>query len=158
PLPIGEGQTISQPTVVAFMLELLELEEGQKVLDVGSGSGWTTALIRDIVGPSGEVYGLERQPNLVEFGRANLGKFNFRKAEIFQAKEGVLGYPERGPYDRILVSAAYDEIPQELIKQLKAGGIMVAPVRDSILKISKKSEDEIEKEGFQGFYFVPLIK
>lgn len=155
PLPIGYGQTISQPSTVAFMLELLQPEEGNKILDVGSGSGWTTALLAQIVGSSGRVWGLELVPELVEFGRKNLGKYNFSWAEIHQAG-AELGLPQEAPFDRILVSAAGEEMPPELISQLKAGGRLVIPIQNSVWKVDKISEKEIAKEEFPGFIFVPL--
>ena len=156
PLPIGHGQTISQPTTVAFMIELLSPQEGDKILDVGSGSGWTTALLSEIVGQSGGVYGLERIPELVDFGRNNLKKYKFKNAEIFQAGE-ALGLPDKAPFDRILVSAGADELPKKLLEQLKIGGIMIIPIGDSIFKIIKTTDKEIKKEEYKGFVFVPLI-
>lgn len=155
PLPIGYGQTISQPSTVAFMLELLRPEEGNKILDVGSGSGWTTALMAQIVGSRGRVWGLELVPELVEFGRKNLGKYNFSWAEIRQAGK-KLGLQEEVPFDKILVSASGDEMPQELIDQLKAGGRLVIPIQNSIWKVDKISKTEIDKTEFPGFAFVPL--
>lgn len=160
PLPIGYNQTISQPTTVAFMLELLELKEGLKVLDVGSGSGWTTALLANIVGKKGEVVGVELIPELVNFGRENIGKYcNGSNVNIFPA-EGTIGYPLKSPYDRILVSASADEIPLELIKQLKVSGVLVIPVKNSIYKLIRKSNDisDVSKEEYPGFVFVPLRK
>ena len=131
PLPIGYGQTISQPTTVAMMLEWLQPKKGEKILDVGSGSGWTTALLADIVGPAGKVFGVEIVPELVAFGQKNLDKSNCPKANILQAGE-KLGLPQEAPFDRILVSAAGRVIPKELVDQLKIGGTMVIPVGSSI--------------------------
>ena len=158
PLPIGYNQTISQPSTVAFMFELLEPMEGLKVLDVGSGSGWTTALLAQIVGESGVVVGIEVIPELVNFGRSNIAKYcNKPSVNIFPAAE-TFGYPLKSPYDRILVSASSDEIPLELIKQLKVGGIMVIPIKNSLYKVSKKSDNlnDISTEEYPGFVFVPL--
>ena len=155
PLPIGYGQTNSQPTTVAFMLELLQPQEGDTVLDIGSGSGWTTALLAEIVGENGRVIGLEKVPQLVKFGQVNLGKYHFTQAEIKYAGE-QLGLPGE-KFDRILVSAAAGETPQALIKQLKKPGTMVVPVNDSIFKISKDRLGEISKLEFYGFSFVPLV-
>lgn len=159
PLPIGQSQTISQPSTVAFMLELLQPEDGDKILDVGSGSGWTTALLAQIVRPSGRIWGLELVPELVEFGRKNLSKYNFSWAEILQAEEGHLVprhlYKGAG-FDKILVSAAGEEMPHELIDQLKIGGRMVIPLQNSIWKVDKISQAEAKKEEFPGFVFVPL--
>ncbi len=155
PLPIGRDQTISQPSTVAFMLELLLPEEGSKVLDIGSGSGWTAALLCAIVGEKGSVLGLERVDDLVERGQNNLKQFDFKQCKIRKADE-KLGLPGE-TFDRILVSASADEIPRELFAQLKIGGILVIPVRNSIFRFKKISETEIETEEYQGFVFVPLI-
>lgn len=154
-LPIGNGQTISQPSTVAFMLEKLSPEKGDKVLDIGSGSGWTTALLCHIVGEEGSVIGVERVSNLVEQGQENLSQFNFEHGSIMQAGE-KLGIPG-DQFDKILVSAAADEIPEELFVQLKVGGTLVIPVDNSIYKFTKVSEDEITTEEYYGFIFVPLI-
>jgi len=154
PLPTGYGQTISQPLTVAFMLELLEVEEENKILDVGSGSGWTTALLAELA-PQGFVYGVEIISELVDFGRSNLFRYKFKNAEILQAGE-TLGLEEKAPFDRILVSASTQKLPEELISQLKTGGIMVIPVGNCIFKVKKVSEEKIEMEKFEGFIFVPL--
>jgi protein-L-isoaspartate(D-aspartate) O-methyltransferase len=155
PLPIGNNQTISQPSTVAFMLEHLEPQEGDKVLDIGSGSGWTTALLCHIVGEKGSVTGVERVGDLVEQGQDNLSQFDFNHGCIKKAGE-KLGLPGE-QFDRILVSAAADEIPEELFTQLKIGGTLVIPVENSIYKFTKISEEEIKTEEFYGFIFVPLI-
>ena len=155
PLPIGEGQTISQPSTVAFMLELLGAEEGDRILDIGSGSGWTAALLGAIVRENGEVIGLERQEALVEAGQKNITPFGFSHVAIERAGE-VLGRPGE-TFDRILVSASAPEVPQQLFPQLRPGGVLVIPVRNSIYRFTKLSETEIRQEEFPGFVFVPLI-
>ena len=154
PLPIGFGQTISQPFTVAFMLGLLNVLPGQAVLDIGSGSGWTTALLARITGPDGTVLGLERCPELVEFGSSNLRQYTFPWARITRAGT-TLGDPGAA-YDRILVSAAAPCFPEELIKQLNPGGRLVIPVNHSIWQFNRTGRG-IEKEEFYGFSFVPLI-
>jgi len=156
-LPIGFGQTISQPLTVAFMMELLASQGGGRILDVGSGSGWTIALLGEIAGQSGKVFGVERIPELVAFGRNNLAKYKFENAEILLVGK-ELGLPQEAPFDRILVSAAAEELPQELINQLKVGGRMVIPIKNSIWQIDKISEQEIKREEYVGFSFVPLIQ
>lgn len=155
PLPIGNGQTISQPSTVAFMLEKLSPQKGDKVLDIGSGSGWTTALLCHLVGEQGSVTGVERVSTLVEQGQENLAHFHFDHCSIRQAGEqlGILGEK----YDKILVSAAADELPEELFSQLNVGGILVIPVENSIYKCTKISQEDIKTEAFYGFVFVPLI-
>lgn len=154
-LPIGNGQTISQPSTVAFMLEKLAPQKGDKVLDIGSGSGWTTALLCHIVGEEGSVTGVERVSDLVEQGQENLSHFDFEHGCIKLAGD-KLGLPDE-QFDRILVSAAADDIPEELFLQLKVGGTLVIPVENSIYKFKKISETQIEEEAFYGFVFVPLI-
>jgi protein-L-isoaspartate(D-aspartate) O-methyltransferase len=158
-LPIGFGQTISQPLVVAFMLELLDPQRGHKILDVGSGSGWTTAMLSYIVGEGGKVIGIERIKEIREFGERNTEKYSFVKKGIAQFLEadGSKGLPEEAPFDRILVSAVSYEIPGALKAQLKIGGKLVMPIRNSIVYLEKKGEDEFYKEEFPGFYFVPLV-
>jgi len=155
PLQIGLGQTISQPTTVAMMLEMLQPKRGQKILDIGSGSAWTTALLAFIVGEEGSVRGVERVSELVEFGNNNLKKYSFKNAKIIQAGDGLGIVGEK--FDRILVSAAAEEFPDELTKQLKIGGKLVVPVRNSIFEIRKKESGEIEGKEHYGFTFVPLI-
>lgn len=158
-LPIGFGQTISQPMVVAFMLELLDPQRGQKILDVGSGSGWTTALLAYIVGAKGQVIGIERIKELKELGKKNVEKYGFISKGIarFFCGDGSKGLKEEAPFDRILVSATTDKVPQELEDQLKIGGKLVIPINNSIIFLKRKSDTEFEKEEFPGFYFVPLI-
>jgi protein-L-isoaspartate(D-aspartate) O-methyltransferase len=158
PLPIGEGQTISQPTVVAFMLEKLDPQPGDRVLDVGCGSGWTTALLAHMVGKGGKVYGVERIPALVKFGRENLKKYSFDNAEIRKARS-KLGFFQEAPFDRILVSASApnEKMSEELLKQLKPNGVMVIPIGDTIYRFEKDTSGNISSKAFPGFVFVPLI-
>lgn len=155
-LPIGYGQTGSQPYTVRLMLKWLDPRPGEKILDVGFGSGWTTALLSYLVGPKGKIYAVERVPELVEFGQDNNERFGVKNAEFFQAGE-ELGLPEHAPYDRILVSASADEIPQGLVDQLKVGGKMVIPVHYDILEIIKKAKEKPGIKTHPGFVFVPLL-
>jgi protein-L-isoaspartate(D-aspartate) O-methyltransferase len=138
PLPIGNYQTISQPSTVAFMLERLAPQDGNTVLDIGSGSGWTTALLCYIVGEKGSVTGVERVDTLVEQGKGNLSKFHFGTRCHIEKSGDKLGLPGK-QFDRILVSASADEIPEELFLQLNIGGILVIPIRESIFKFTKIS-------------------
>jgi len=159
-LPIGHGQTISQPLVVAFMLEQLSPQKGDKVLDVGSGSGWTTALLSHIVGPEGKVIGIEIVPELKEFGEKNTAKYNFVEKGIaeFVCTDGSQGYKKEAPFERILASASGKEMPEAWGEQLRVGGRIVAPLKSSIWVYEKKSETEFEKTEHPGFAFVPLIE
>lgn len=156
PLSIGNNQTISQPSTVAFMLEHLNVQDGDTVLDIGSGSGWTTALLCHLAGEEGIVTGLERVESLVELGKTNLLKIHmYDHCGIKRAGE-TLGMPGE-QFDKILVSASAEEIPESLFLQLKVGGTLVIPIGKSIFKFKKVSETHIEKEEFYGFVFVPLI-
>ncbi len=155
PLPIGYGATISQPYTVAFMLELLGPKREEKILDVGSGSGWTTALLSEIVGKKGKVFGVEIVPELVEFGRKNLKKYQLQNAKILKAGK-VLGLPPQAPFNKILVSAAASSLPQKFLSQLSAPGKLVMPIGNSIWKIEKNSTSHITQEEYPGFSFVPL--
>lgn len=159
PLPIGYGQTISQPLTVAFMLELLNPQTGQNILDLGSGSGWTTSLLSNIVGPKGKVSAIERITELCERGKENADKFKFVSSGIadFYCIDGSRGFEKNAPYDRILVSATVQDAPRDLKNQLKIGGRMVIPVGSSIFSLEKKSEDVFSEEEYPGFSFVPLI-
>lgn len=155
-LPIGHDQTISQPTTVKLMLHWLGAKEGDKALDVGSGSGWTAALLSYIVGPKGKVYAVEKIPELVEFGHHNAKQAKVNNAEFFQAGD-KLGLPDQAPFDRILVSAAADELPTELINQLKPNGKMVIPIKYDILEITKDKKTGFKTITHPGFVFVPLV-
>src|SRR5690554_5644367 len=152
PLSIGHHATCSQPSTVARMLTLLDARPGHRVLDVGSGSGWTTAILAALVAPDGAVFGVELEPALVDFGRANLAAWvaaqgadegatrldttatgpqeplALAPASIEQSRLSGLGLPEHGPFDRILVSAEAKALPMALVDQLAEGGRMVAPV------------------------------
>lgn len=155
PLPIGFGVTNSQPTTVADMLTLLEVQGGQRVLDVGSGSGWTSALLAELVGPSGSVLAVERVPELVSRSREVLE--GWPNVEVFEATPGVFGLPEQGPFDRILVSAMADEIPQDLVNQLKPGGLMVVPVASRMLRVVREASGNVAVTSHGLYSFVPLL-
>jgi len=172
PLPIGYGATISQPLTVAFMLELLQPEPGDKILDIGSGSGWQTAILAHIVSQNGgvksekskvkscgKVYAIERIPELVEFGKKNVAKYNFLEKGIveFICADGSKGLEQAASFSGIIAAAACDEIPEAWKEQLKVGGRLVTPVKSSIWSLIKKSQAEFEEQEFPGFAFVPLI-
>ncbi len=155
PIEIGRGQTNSQPRTVHAMLRLLAVEPGQRVLDVGTGSGWSTALLAHLVGPEGEVLGVELEPDLVRFGRKNLARTHQPWASIVQATDGVLGLPDAAPYDRILVSAQPRTLPDELVAQIADGGRMVIPVDGTMVLVVRRGDDlEITHHGL--YRFVPL--
>lgn len=155
PIHIGHQQTISQPSTVAFMLELLDPRPGQRILDIGSGSGWTTALLAHIVGREGSVLGLERVEELVAFGQENIARFNLPDVRIERAGT-ELGAPKGRPYDRILVSAAARSFHHELVPQLVEGGILVIPVRNAIWRAVRVEHQPII-DKYEGYVFVPLI-
>jgi len=159
PLFIGHGQTISQPATVAFMLELLEPKPGEKILDVGCGSGWQTALLSNLVGDKGKVIGLEIKDELVEQCKNNLEQFDFKNIEIKKGN-GWQGLPEQAPFDKIIVAAAANTVPEQLLKQLKIGGRMIVPVGRDIQDmtiINKVGKNQYEEESVPGFIFVPLV-
>ena len=155
PIGIGRGQTNSQPRTVAAMLRLLEVQAGDRVLDVGSGSGWSTALLAHLTGSTGEVLGLELEPDLVRFGRRNLKRSARHWARIEPADPHRLGRPDQAPYDRILVSAEARALPQELVDQLTDDGRMVIPVFGTMLLV-RRSGQETEVSEHGGYRFVPL--
>jgi protein-L-isoaspartate(D-aspartate) O-methyltransferase len=156
PLAIGHGQTNSQPRTVAAMLRLLDVHPGHRVLDVGAGSGWTTALLAHLVGPAGLVLGVELVPELAVWGEQNVRRTSGGWASVRGATPGVLGVPERAPYDRILVSAEPGRIPRELLDQLADPGRMVLPVKGVMTLVDRAGgEDRISAHGH--YQFVPLL-
>lgn len=156
PLPIGHGQTNSQPTTVRQMLELLDVQPGDRVLDVGSGSGWSTALLAHLTGPAGRVTGVERVPDLVTFGAANLALRGMPWAHVEAAVPGELGHAAYGPYDRILVSAQAPSLPAELVRQLAPHGVLVIPVAGRMVRVvARDSGPAVEEHGW--YRFVPLV-
>lgn len=156
PLPIGHGQTSSQPRTVRQMLQLLGVDPGHRVLDVGTGSGWTTALLAHLVGPDGLVVGVERVVDLVTFGAANLAATDRGWATIEPASRDVLGSPARAPYDRIMVSAEAPRLPEELVAQLGPEGRMVIPVQGTMLLVLRTATGTmVTRHG--SYRFVPLL-
>lgn len=156
PLPIGHGQTISQPRMVAIMLQELALKGDEKVLDLGSGSGYQTALLAEL---AGQVIAVELVPELVERSRAVLAGLEYKNVSVHQATE-QLGWPDAAPYDAIIVAAAAPRIPMSLIDQLAEGGRMVIPVggrgRQELMLIEQSKEGvRVSRRGACGF--VPLI-
>jgi protein-L-isoaspartate(D-aspartate) O-methyltransferase len=158
PLPIGRGQTSSQPTTVAAMLRLLRVPIGARVLDVGAGSGWTTALLAYLTGPQGSVLGVERDSRLAEWGAANVERTGMPWARLVQATPGVLGSPRENGWDRILVSASAPALPRALVEQVGYGGRMVIPIRTSLLLIERLPDGRTRATDHGGYRFVPLIE
>jgi len=158
-LPIGFEQTISQPLTVAFMLELLQPKSGDRVLDVGFGSGWTTALLAQIVQPLGRVFAIERIPEIKDFGERNIKKYNFIKKGLVKTilGDGSEGFKDGAPYDKILVSASASSLSESFKHQLKPGGRIVIPIENSIYLYIKKNGNEFQEKKYPGFVFVPLV-
>ena len=159
PLSIGYGQTISQPLVVAFMLELLQPKPGEEILDIGSGSGWTSALMAQIVGERGKVIAIEIIPQLAKFGRKNISRYNFIKKGIVKivCGDGSIGFVGEAPFDKILASASAKKLPSAWKQQLKVGGRIVASIKDSIWVFEKKPNGQFKEKEYPGFVFVPLV-
>lgn len=151
-LPIGQGQTISQPYTIAFMLNLLQVNDQQKILEVGAGSGYVLALLNQL-SQDAKIFATERILDLVERSQQTLA--DYKNIKIFHTPDN-LGLAKEQPFDRILVSAAAEQLPEELIAQLSDDGILVCPVKDSIIKVWQEN-NQIKKEEHYGFAFVPLI-
>lgn len=156
-LPIGYGVTNSQPTTVRAMLELLGVRPGHHVLDVGAGSGWTTALLAHLTTATGSVVAVERIHEVLAMGEANLAAARpVAPTELHLARPGVLGWPDAAPYDRILVSAGADDVPDDLVRQLKPQGVLVVPVAGWMLRITRtEGGTQVERHG--RYVFVPLV-
>lgn len=155
-LPTTEGQTISQPYMVAVMTELLELKGGEKILEIGTGSGYQTAILAEL---SREVYTIERVQSLSDSASKTLAGLGYDNIYLKHG-DGTLGWPEEAPFDRILITAAAPDLPEILLKQLSDGGIIIAPVGDrfsqQLVKGTKRGE-KIDREHHTPCVFVPLI-
>ena len=167
PLPIGEGQTISAIHMCLIYLELLDLKEGMKVLEVGGGSGYHAALVAEVVSPSdqplsGHVFTIERKPSLVEFANANLERAGYSNRVTVIAGDGTMGLPDEAPFDRIMVAAAAPRVPEPLVEQLKPEGMMLIPVGrhhfwQELTIVSKNTKGEVKESRQMSVAFVPLI-
>ena len=156
PLTIGGGQTNSQPTTVLNQITLLDVHPGQRVLDVGAGSGWTTAILARLVGPDGQVTGVEIDAELARWGAGNVAVYGMEWAALELAQPGILGWPDSAPYDRILVSAEATEIPSSLVDQLAEDGLMVLVVNGAMLLLRREPEKEPTITQHGHYRFVPL--
>ena len=156
PLPIGEGQTISQPFIVALMTQALELDDESKVLELGTGSGYQTAILAEL---AGQVFTVERFPSLAKSAETILNNIGYRNISFHLASK-ALGWLDNAPYDAILVTAAAPKVPQALLDQLKAGGRLVIPVgsrwEQTLLRVIKRDKDT-EVKQLTSCRFVPLI-
>lgn len=154
--PIGEGQTISQPYTVAFQTELLNIKPGDKVLEIGTGSGYQGSILHLL---GAEVYTIEYQKKLYEGTKRFLSRLGI-EMNLFYG-DGTGGLPQHAPFDKIIVTAGAPIVPEALVEQLKIGGILVIPVggrsKQSMLKITKKSSKDVDREEYEGFAFVPLL-
>ncbi len=161
PLSIGSGQTISAPSMIAIMMESLDLAPEQRVLEIGAGSGYNAALVAEIVGRKGEVITVERIAELAEFAESNLKKTGYGWIRVVTG-DGTKGYQEGAPWDRILVTACAPELPNPLIAQLKIGGKLGAPVGQHYMAqtwivVEKQGEKKLKIQEHGGCSFVPLV-
>ncbi len=157
PIEIGHGQTNSQPRTVRAMLELLDARPGDRVLDLGCGSGWTSALLGALVGESGLVLGVEIVPALAKLARHNVRATSGAHVDIQMADPSALGAPDLAPFDKILVSAQATAMPDPLIAQLAVGGRLVVPIQTVMTVVDRLGEDEVSVHEHGRYSFVPLI-
>jgi protein-L-isoaspartate(D-aspartate) O-methyltransferase len=156
PVPIGEGQTISQPYIVALMTECLDLGGQEKVLEIGTGSGYQAAILAEL---AWEIYSVERFANLAKNAEAVLRELGYTKVKI-KVDDGTLGWEEMAPFDRIIITAASPRIPLPLTEQLKENGKLVLPLGESfsqVLTLVEKKKGKLESIGICGCVFVPLV-
>ncbi len=158
PLPIGYGQTISQPYIVAYMTEALKLKGGERVLEIGTGSGYQAALLSRI---AGEVFTIERVPELVEWARQRFDELGYGNIHCLQA-DGTRGWDSMAPFQGIMVTAGGPHIPRPLTEQLDLGGVLVMPVgrnelSQTLVRVTRSLDGEFQEETLMGVAFVPLI-
>ena len=155
PLPIGYGQTISQPYVVAFMTQQLDPKATDRVLEIGTGSGYQAAVLAGLVA---EVYSIEIVPELAQRAAADLARLGYRNVHVRQG-DGYQGWPEAAPFDAVIVTAAPDHLPPPLVEQLKEGGSMIVPVGvagEQNLYLYRKQKGQVERQGVLAVRFVPM--
>lgn len=159
PLPTFDGQTISQPYTIAIMTEALNPKTGEKILEIGSGSGYQAALLGFCVGNRGRIITVELESNLVEFSKENMKKVKLKNIEIING-DGKKGYLKEAPYDKCIITAACEEVPKAVKDQVKIGGRIVAPVNDlfgqKMMVIDKIDENKFKEKNLGSFVFVPL--
>ena len=156
--PIGEGQTISHPYTVAYQTQLLDIQPGDKILEIGTGSGYQAAVLAEM---GAEVYSIERVKKLYHHTRPILKGLGYRKIRCFYG-DGYKGIPDLAPFDKIIITAAAPEIPNAILKQLKVGGILIIPYgegeKQQMLKIIRITENEFDQETLDTFSFVPMLR
>jgi protein-L-isoaspartate(D-aspartate) O-methyltransferase len=155
PLPIGHGQTISQPFIVAFMTEAIRPQPGEKILEIGAGSGYQAAILAQM---GAQVYTIEIVEPLAEMARQTLERLGYKNARV-KSGDGFRGWPEHAPFDAIIVTCAPDKIPAPLVEQLRDGGRMIIPVGSGMnqeLVLLRKKGDKIEKQSVLPVRFVPM--
>ncbi|HII84384.1 MAG TPA: protein-L-isoaspartate(D-aspartate) O-methyltransferase [Methanobacterium subterraneum] len=161
PFPIGKGQTISAPHMVAIIAEKLELTDGMSILEIGTGLGYNAAVVAEIAGNEGHVYTIERIPALVEKSRENLNKTGYSDRVTVIEGDGTIGYPDKAPYDRIYGTASAPKIPEPLKKQLKIGGKLIMPMGSDyyqeLVLVVRISDDDFQTRNLGGVVFVPMI-
>lgn len=158
PLPIGQGQTISQPYIVARMTELLELRPGDKVLEIGTGSGYQAAVLAEVVGPAGQVYTIEIVGPLGRQARATLEQLGYQNIHA-RIGDGYKGWPDQAPFDAIIVTAAPPEVPRPLLEQVKVGGRIVLPVGavwQDLQVLTKRADGTFDRQNVLPVRFVPM--
>ena len=158
PLPLKNGQTISQPYTVAILLEALNPKKNEKILEIGTGSGWTAGLIGHIVGKKGKVVSIDIFEDLIEFAKENMEKTKLKNIILIHG-DGKQGYKKESPYNRVIIHAACDNIPKKIIGQTKIGGTIVAPLNAFLaqkLMVFKKRKNKLEGNSLGNFIFVPL--
>ena len=158
PLPIEAGQTISQPYIVALMIQAAAIGSGDTVLEVGAGSGYAAAVLSRL---AANVVGIERQHELAETARERLGRLGYRNVEIVEG-DGSTGWPDAAPYDAILVAASGSHVPPALVEQLKPGGRIVMPLGGSgeiqeLIKVTRQEDGTLKQDNLGAVRFVPLI-
>ncbi len=162
PLPIGKGQTISAPHMVAIICEKLALKKGMQVLEIGTGFGYNAAVVSEIIGPKGHVYTIERIEKLKNIAEQNLKRTGYSDNVTIIYGDGTKGYEEKSPYDRVYATASAPKIPEPLKKQLKIGGRLLTPIGldtsvQELLCLSRVGEDDYKSYNLGGVVFVPMI-